>query len=413
MRGAGIVIVGAGLCGGNAAVTLREAGYRGRVVLIGPEPQAPFGRPPLSKTFLRGEEDLTSWMVKPSSWYEQNSVERRYGRVGSIDVQAHEVVLDGSRERIGYDRILIASGGSNRKLQVPGADLPGVLNLRTVADCEAIKAVATRGRRAVVVGMGFIGSEVAASLRQMDVHVTAVAGGAGPLAQVLGPDVGSAMAAIHEENGVELLRDDRAIAFIGDGRVERVATRSGASVACDFVVVGAGIEPAVEVARESGIPVGDGVLVDERCRTTVPDVYAAGDVASHLHPLFGRVRVEHYNNAERQGRAVARSMLGDETPYADVHSFWSDQYEHVIEYVGHAREWDDVVVRGRLADRRFLGFYLRDRAVVAVVGLNRGGDPELDENSELAVAKDLVRLRVEASPGQLADEDTDLRSLLR
>jgi 3-phenylpropionate/trans-cinnamate dioxygenase ferredoxin reductase component len=412
MASSGIVIIGAGLCGGNAAATLREEGYQERVVLVGDEPEDPFGRPPLSKTYLRGEEDWTAWAVKPTGWYEQHNIERLRTRVASIDLRTREVVLDDSRERIAFDRLLLATGGRNRALSVPGATLPGVLGLRTRADCDAIKQVAVRGSHAVVVGMGFIGSEVAASLRQLGVDVTAVLSGVGPLAQVLGDEVGSVMAAIHREKGVELLLDDRVVAFRGDGHVERVQTDRGASIPCDVAVTGIGIEPIVELARESGVPVDNGILVDERCRTGVAEVYAAGDVANHLHPIFGRLRVEHFNNAERQGRAAARSMLGSTEPYVDLHSFWSDQYEHSLEYVGHARRWEQFVVRGSIEQRRFLGFYLGDSRVLAVMGLNRGGDPELDEGDELFAAKALVGKRLEGSPSSLEDEKTDLRSLV-
>ena len=237
--------------------------------------------------------------------------------------------------------------------------------------------------------------------------------GAGPLAQVLGDEVGSVMAAIHREKGVTLVPNDSVIAFQGDGRVERVQTRSGRLLECEFAVVGVGIDPADGVAHRSGIATDNGILVDERCRTSAADVYAAGDVANHLHPVFGRLRVEHYNNAERQGRAAARSMLGDAAHYADLHSFWSDQYEHSLEYVGHARSWDQFVVRGSLEERRFLGFYLQGGRLAAAMGLNRGGDPELDEEGELAAARELVRDRREVPPSVLADDGNDLLRLPR
>ena len=408
---AGIVIVGAGMCGGNAAVALREGEYRDRVVLIGDEPEPPFGRPPLSKTYFRGEEDLTGWMVKPPDWYEEHNIERVRARVAAIDTQAREIVLESSRKRIAFDKVLLASGGRDRGLSVPGADLPGVLGLRTRADCDAIKEVAAPGSHAVIVGMGFIGSEVAASLRRLGVRVTAVVSGVGPLARVLGDDVGSVMTAIHREQGVEMLLDDRVVAFEGAGRVERVLTSRGAVVECDFAVTGTGIQPAVEIAHKTGVAVDDGIMVDERCQTNVAAVYAAGDVANQRHPIFGRVRVEHYNNAERHGRAAARSMLGATDVYDDLLSFWSDQYEHAIEYVGYAPNWNQFVVRGSLEQRSFLGFYLSDGKVLAAMGLNRGGDPELDEDGELFAAKALVRNRVEVAPGVLEDETTDLRGI--
>jgi 3-phenylpropionate/trans-cinnamate dioxygenase ferredoxin reductase subunit len=405
-----MVIIGAGMAGGNAAATLRGEGYRERVVLIGDEPEAPFGRPPLSKGYLRGEEDLSGWLVKPAEWYEANDVERVMARVVAIDTAAREVTL-ASGQRVAYAQLLIATGGRKRVLAVPGARLSGVLGLRTVADCEAIRQAARPGAHAVVVGMGFIGSEVAASLRQMGVDVTAVLTGAGPLAKVLGDEVASVLGAIHREKGVELVLDDRLVAFAGDGRVERAVTADGKQLVCDFAVVGAGIEPAVDCLDGSGIAVDDGVLVDESCRTNMAGVFAAGDIANQLHPIFGRIRVEHYNSSEHQGRAVARAMLGSDEPFADIHTFWSDQYEHTIEYVGHASTWDQFVVRGSLEERAFLGFYLERGRLKAVMGLDRGGDPELEEDSELFACKALVRDGVTIDTSVLADEAVDIRDL--
>jgi 3-phenylpropionate/trans-cinnamate dioxygenase ferredoxin reductase component len=406
----GTVIVGAGLCGGNAAVTLREEGYRERIQLIGDEPDVPFGRPPLSKSYLRDEEDLSGWQVKPSEWYAKSDIELVKGRVVAVDASVPEVTLEGG-QRVAASRLLLATGGRNRRLKLPGANLPGVLSLRTRAECDAIRQVARPGRRAVVVGMGFIGSEVAASLRQLGVKVAAVFSGRGPLARVLGDEVATVMAAIHREKGVELVSDDSAVAFVGDGHLEAVLTSGGARLECDFCVVGAGIEPSLDAVQDSDIALDDGILVDELCRTSRAGIYAAGDVANHLHPVFGRVRVEHYNNAERHGRAAARSILGGDEPYDDIHTFWSDQYEHSLEYVGHARTWDQVVVRGSLEDRAFLAFYLEGGRVRAVLGLNRGGDPELDEDGELHAAKRLVRERVRLDPSVLVDEGTDVHSL--
>ncbi len=206
--------------------------------------------------------------------------------------------------------------------------------------------------------MGFIGAEVAASLRQLGLEVTAVLSGAAPLANVLGDEVASALAAIHREQGVQLVTDDQVIGLEGRDRVERALTKKGRRLDCDLVVAGIGIEPAVEAVAGSAIACDNGILVDERCQTTVPGVFAAGDVANILHPVFGRVRVEHYNNAERQGRALARAMLGDPQPYDYIYSFWSDQYEHKLEYVGYARSWERIVLRGNLESKKFLAFYL-------------------------------------------------------
>jgi len=403
-----IVIVGGGLAGGNAAVTLRQEGYRGRITLVNREPGIPFGRPPLSKTYLRSEEDLTDWYVKPADWYEEHDVDSpgRATAVG-IDAAAHTVRLDSGRE-LGYEKLLIATGGQNRRLTIPGADLPGLHYLRTVAECEAIKNEARPGRRAVIVGMGFIGSEVAASLTQLGVHVTTVFPGKVPLRKVLGAEVGAAIGAFHRANGVELLAGEQIAAFEGNGRVETAVTASGIRVPCDFAVAGIGITPDVPAITGAEAKQENGLLSDELCRTTAPDVWAAGDVANQLHPLFGRVRVEHYNNAEKQGAAAARSMLGSAAPYDYVHTFWSDQYDHKLEYAGHALTWDDFVIRGSLDEGRLIGFYLADGVVRAAVGLDRGGDPELDLDGEMAACARLVARRARPTRALLSDEQADL-----
>jgi 3-phenylpropionate/trans-cinnamate dioxygenase ferredoxin reductase subunit len=408
----GIVIVGAGLAGGNAAATLREEGFAGRVVLIGREPGIPFGRPPLSKTYLRSEEDLDAWYVKPPGWSEDHGVEQlKETNVAAIDPDAHAVRLD-SGDDLEYQRLLIATGGRNRRLAVGGAELGGIHYLRTVDECEAIKQEAREGRRAVVVGMGFIGCEVAASLTQLGVSVTAIFPQRAPLERVLGIELGEAIGAIHRASGVELLAETQLAAFEGSDRVQAAVTANGDRVACDFVVAGVGIEPVVPAFAGGSVEESNGVVVDERLRASVPDIFAAGDVANHLHPIFGRVRVEHFNNGEKQGRAAARSMLGDAAPYDYIHSFWSDQYEHKLEYVGHVTTWDEFVVRGSLEERRSLGFYLVGGQLRAAAGLDRGGDPESDEDSEMAACARLVAQRASPSPAQLADERVDLWSLV-
>ena len=409
--GTGIVIVGGALAGGNAAVTLREEGYRERVTLVGREPGVPFGRPPLSKTYLRSEEDLAGWYVRPAGWYEEHDVDRLAGSsVAVIDTAAHTALL-GSGQELRYQKVLIATGGQNRSLKLPGAGLPGLHYLRTVAECEAIRAEAVAGRRAVVVGMSFIGSEVAASLAQLGVHVTAIFPGRFPLERVLGGELGALFGAFHRDNGVELLAGEQVASFEGTERLEAVTTASGVRVPCDFAVAGVGIEPVVPAFAGQPVAQDNGVLVDELCRASAADVYAAGDVANHLHPLFGRVRVEHYNNAEKQGAAAARSMLGSADPYDYTHSFWSDQYDHKLEYVGHATTWDEFVVRGSLQEGRLVGFYLVKGVVRAAAGLDRGGDPELDREAEMAAAARLVADRAQPPPGLLADEQVDLWSL--
>ncbi len=288
-----IVIVGGGVAGGNAAVTLREGGFRGRVVIINREPGVPFGRPPLSKGYLLSEEDLDGWYVRPVSWYEEHDVELfAESSALAIDAAAHTVVL-GSSQTLRYDKLLIATGGRNRPLEIPGAGLSGNHYLRTVADCDVIKREAVANRRAVVVGMGFMGCELAASLTRLGVGVSAVFPGRVPLERVLGAEVGALIGAIHRANGVELLAGDQIAAFEGTERLEAAVTASGNRVTCDFAVIGVGIEPDVPAVAGASLALGNGILADELCRTSAADVYAAGDVANHLHPLFGRIRVEH------------------------------------------------------------------------------------------------------------------------
>ena len=405
-----MVIIGGGLAGANAAVTLREEGFTGRVVLISREPGVPFGRPPLSKTYLRSEEDLSGWYVRPAAWYQEHEVELLSEcSVVAVDGARNTVTLDSGAE-LEYQKLLIATGARNRRLQVPGAELPGIHHLRTLAECEAIKHEAIADRRAVIVGMGFVGCEVAASLAQLGVRVSAIFPGPAPLERVLGAEIAAVVAAIHRGHGVELCAGEQLVAFEGGERVQAAVTASGARVACDFVVAGVGVEPELPSFVGSPVTLANGVLVDERCRAA-RDIYAAGDVANHLHPVFGRVRVEHYNNAEKQGSAAARSMLGSSAPYAYIHSFWSDQYENKFEYVGHATKWDEFVVRGSLREHRLVGFYLRDGVLQAAVGLDRGGDPEADLDGEMAACARLVAERIRPAPGTLADEHVDLWSL--
>jgi 3-phenylpropionate/trans-cinnamate dioxygenase ferredoxin reductase subunit len=407
-----IVIVGASLAGGTAAVTLREDGFDGDIVLVGAEAQLPYNRPPLSKGYLRGQDRFEDQLVKPASYYAEQRIALRLGLPATkIDAGQKLVELEGG-ERLAYDRLLVATGGRNRTLSVPGANLAGVFQLRTVEDCDRIRAVVGRGRRAVVMGFGFIGSEVSSSLRQLGVEVVAIEGSRVPLARIVGDEVGQVLADIHREKGVELITEDSVAALEGSGRVERVRTKKNRVFECDFVVAGIGIVPNTELLAAAGAQVDNGVLVDERCRTSLPDVFAAGDVTNHQHPIFGRLRVEHWNNGYQHGRAAARSLVGDTRPYDYIHTFWSDQYEHVIEYVGFAASWDRIVFRGRPESRKFLGFYLKDQIVRAAVGLDRGGDPEDPKgDSELKAAADMVRRRATIDPVKLADEAIELRSL--
>jgi 3-phenylpropionate/trans-cinnamate dioxygenase ferredoxin reductase subunit len=400
------VIVGASLAGATAAATLREEGFDGDVVLIGAEPAFPYERPPLSKSFLRGESRVEDALVRPQAFYVEQAIETRFGTTATaIDGRANTVVVAGD-EPVSFDRLLIATGSRNRRFPIPGIGLDGVLDLRTLTDAARIRAEVQPGRRVVLAGMGFIGSEVAASLRQKGLEVHVVAGGKAPLDRVLGEDVGRVLEGIHRDHGVQLTFGDQVTAFEGDGTVRSVETANGLSLECDVVVLGLGVEPVTGYLEGSGIELDDGVLVDERCRANVPGVFAAGDVANHLHPVFGRrVRVEHWDNARKQGRAAALNMMGRGTVYDEVHWFWSDQYEHTVQYAGYHREWDDLVVRGSLDARSFAAFYLQGGRVQAVVSLDRPSD--------VRDAMPLIAAGGRADAAKLRDEDVELSSLTR
>ncbi len=398
------VIVGANLTGGAAVSTLRDQGFDGRIVLIGDEIHPPYERPPLSKGYLRGQESFDDALLRPREWYEQNDVELMLGTTASRIDPVDRVVEFGDEDRIPYDKVLVATGGRNRRLPVPGGDLEGVLYLRTVEDSDAIRSEAQPGRKAAVVGAGFIGCEVAASLRTLGVEVEVVEIFEFPLVRVVGPELGKLYESIHRDHGVRFHFDESVERFEGTGRVAAVVTSKGNRIECDFAVVGVGIRPATEVVEDSDIEVGNGIIVDQFCRTNVDGVYAAGDVANHDHPLFGRrMRVEHWDNALKQGAAAARNMMGTETPFADPHWFWSDQYDVNLQYMGFATEWDELVVRGTMEDRNFVGFYVKDGIVDAVVGMNRG--------REVRRSAGLIQSRQRVDTAVLRDEDVELKKL--
>jgi 3-phenylpropionate/trans-cinnamate dioxygenase ferredoxin reductase component len=395
------VIVGAALAGGTAAATLRREGFDGSLTLIGAEEHLPYERPPLSKSFLRGETSFDAALVEPQAFWYDNDVELRLGtRVASVDPGGRTVVLEGG-EQVPFDRLLIATGARNRRFPIPGLDLPGIYDLRSVDDAERIRAEMAPGGNVVIAGMGFIGSEVAASLRQKGLEVAVVDGNAAPLARVLGDEVGGVLEAIHRDKGVRMHFLDRVAEFEGIGRVERVVTAGGLRLDCDFVVLGLGVEPVTGFLDGSGIEIDNGIVVDELCRTNVEGVFAAGDVANHLNPVFGRrVRVEHWQNAIKHGQAAAHSMLGKGSPYRDTYWFWSDQYESNLQYVGYHTEWDTLVVRGALEERNFLAFYVKDGRILATVGIGRG--------EEVQRCAPLIEAQAPVDLSKLSDERIDI-----
>ena len=366
-----IVIVGAGLAGARAAEALRKDGFDGAVTLIGDEPERPYLRPPLSKEYLRGEKPREKVHVHPETFYAEHRIDLLTSSpVQAIDPATREVVLADAR-RLPFDRLLLATGARPRNLSVPGADLPGVASLRTLGDADALRAAIADAERVVVVGAGWIGSEVAASLRMLDRHVAIVAPDRLPLERVLGPEIGGVYRDLHLEHGIDMRLGASIARIIGSDRVEAVETEAGERIAADLVVVGVGVTPRDELAKSAGLTVGNGIEVGATLETSEPGIFAAGDVAAAWHPFYGlRLRSEHWANAKFGGSAVAPLMLGATVPFDRIPYFYSDQYDLGMEYTGHASGTDRVVVRGSLADRAFIAFWLADGRVVAGMNAN-------------------------------------------
>jgi 3-phenylpropionate/trans-cinnamate dioxygenase ferredoxin reductase component len=322
----------------------------------------------------------------------------------SLNTAARELALDDG-ERLRYDRLLLTTGAEPRRLSIRGSELDGVLYLRRVADCDALRERLDRGGTVVVIGAGWIGAEVAASARQRGLEVTVIDPLTVPLERVLGTEVGAVYRDIHLDHGVQMLMGTGVEAFEGGTAVERVRTNDGRELECDFVVVGVGVQPRTALAAQAGLAVDNGVLVDEHLQTEAPDVFAAGDVANAYHPFYGeRIRVEHWANALHQGPVAARAMLGDPDVYDRLPYFFSDQYDVGMEYAGFARSWDRVVFRGDPATREFIAFWLTGDHVVA--GMNVNVWDVIDPIQRL------IRERVAVDDRRLADPDIALEDLV-
>jgi 3-phenylpropionate/trans-cinnamate dioxygenase ferredoxin reductase subunit len=408
-----IAIVGANIAGASTAEALRRAGYDGRLTLIGAEPELPYERPPLSKEFLAGHVDAAQLTLRPRAFYDEQRIELWLGqRATALDAAARTIALaNGERHR--FDRIALATGSELLPLPVPGADLPGVHYLRTVADGQvllaALRAGASHGGRVVVIGAGFIGSEVAAGCRVAGMDVTLIEMLATPMERALGPEMGALLAEVHRAHGVEVRAGETVAAIRGHGRAEEVVTASGARIPCDFAVVGAGVRPTTDWLADSGLTLANGVVVDATCASSAPGIFAAGDVANWPYqpaesaPLL-RVRLEHWDNALRQGETVARNLLGEGVAYRHIPYFWSDQYDLKLQYVGYTPTWDQIVVRGNPPES-FVAFYLLAGRVRAAFSSNRQRD--------LVTLKKLIGADPLLPPDLLADDQRPLKELLK
>jgi 3-phenylpropionate/trans-cinnamate dioxygenase ferredoxin reductase subunit len=399
------IIVGASLAGAKTAETLRTEGFDGRVVLVGAEDERPYERPPLSKDYLRGEVGREKVYVHDESFYSEHDIDLRLGTAAvRLNTSSSEVTLDDG-DVLRYDRLLLATGSEPRRLAIPGAELDGVLYLRSVHDSDLLHGRLDRGGAVVVVGAGWIGAEVAASARQRGLEVTVVEPASVPLERVMGAEVGTIYRDIHTDHGVEMLMGTGVDAFEGDAAVERVRTGDGRAIECDFVVVGVGVQPRVQLGAAAGLEVDNGIVVDEHLETSVPGVFAAGDVANAHHPFYGeRIRVEHWANALHQGPAAARNMLGLAEPFERLPYFFSDQYDVGMEYSGFARDWDRVVFRGDPGTLEFIAFWISDERVVAGMNVN-----VWDVNDSI---RRLVSERVRVDERQLADPGVPIDELV-
>jgi 3-phenylpropionate/trans-cinnamate dioxygenase ferredoxin reductase component len=394
-----IVLVGGGVAAAATAVALRRRGFDGDIAVVADEPEPPYQRPPLSKDFLTEGGDPAP--ARDPGWYPDNDVALHLGtRADALDLAGHRVRLAGGDE-LPYDALVLATGLRARRL--PGFDGEHVHHLRTAADARRLRDDLAGAERLVILGAGFIGCEVAASAVALGKHVTILEPEPAPLARALGARIGGALVGIHRARGVDVRTGEYAtsVARSADGLV--LTTNLGGRVAGDLVLVGVGARPNVELAAAAGIATENGILVDEYCRTSAPDVWALGDVAAQLHHGV-RVRVEHHDNAQRQGTTVAANLTGGSVPHTDAHWFWSDQYDHKLQSVGRPRDPDDLVVRGDLAGR-FSAFSLTGGRIDAVIALDRPGDV-------LAVRR-MLHTPHEVTADELRDESVPLKELLR
>ena len=400
------VIIGAGIAGNAAAETLRKHGFDGAVHLVGAEPYRPYDRPPLSKEFLSGAKEQEKLFFKPEDFYTEQSIELHLGtEATALDPTSNTVTLSNG-ETLRYDKLLLATGSRVKTLPIPGSNLQGVHYLRTINDSQAIAQSMNGASRVVIVGAGFIGSEVAAVCKTAGLEVTVLEIQPQPMAHILGEEMGAIYANLHTGRGIDLRLREGISEIRGNSRAEQVITDQGNVIDCDFVVIGIGIAPDTALAESAGLDVDRGILVDESCQTSHPDIYAAGDVANWYHPGLGhRLRVEHWDNALNQGSAAAKSMLGAPEPYSPTLYFWSDQYDLNIQYLGHATQWDEIAVRGNPSDEKFTAFYLKDGSVHGALVVNNFRD--------IRPTRTLIGQKTPVTAASLSDESTNLKQLAR
>lgn len=400
------VIIGAGQAGGWGAKTLRDEGFDGRVVIIGDENFPPHERPPLSKEVLLGDAEKETCLLWPPGTLEDAGIEMRLGEsVSSIAPDDHTLTLANS-ETIGWNKLLIATGGRARSLNVDGADLEGVFTLRTIGDAEDIRSGLSEGSTVLVIGAGWIGLEVAAAARKRGARAVVIEVADRVCARALTPEMSQWVHALHERNGVEIRLGTSFDHFAGDGKLERAVLTDGTDIGCDVAVIGIGLIPNTELAESAGLDIDNGIVVNETGRTSHPDIYAAGDVTNHPNSLLGRrIRLESWENAQNQAINTAKAMMGTEQPYAEIPWFWSDQYDANIQMMGLPEDWDETVTRGDRVLGEFVEFYLKNGEIQGATAINNPRD--------LRFTRRLMMSGKKFDASALADTDIKLQKLLK
>lgn len=400
-----VVIAGAGHAAGQLVVSLKQKQYDGRIVLVGDEPYLPYQRPPLSKKFLAGAMEAERLFVKPASFYDDADIELRLEtEIAAIDRDG-KCLRSSDGDEIRYDKLVLALGSRARQLPVEGAKLECVHYLRSIADVDGIREDFRPGRRLVVVGAGYIGLEVAAVAQQAGLDVTVIEMADRVMSRVVSPEISDFYQIEHTNQGVRFRLSTGVSAFTGKKRVKSVTTSEGEEIPADLVVIGVGILPNTELATEAGLDIDNGIVVDDHCRTADPDVYAAGDCTSHPNAIYGRrLRLESVHNAVEQAKTAAANICGQDTSYAQVPWFWSDQYDLKLQIAGLSEGYDSVAIRGNPVERSFSCLYLKDNRLIAVNAINTPRD--------FVQSKQLIADRVEMDPGSLGDATAALKDLV-
>jgi 3-phenylpropionate/trans-cinnamate dioxygenase ferredoxin reductase subunit len=399
-----IAIVGAGHAAGQAIASLRQRKFGGRIVLIGDEPYLPYQRPPLSKKYLAGELAAERLYVKPAAFYENAQIELRLNtRVCSIDRSARRLTTIDNDE-VAYDKLILALGSRVRKLQVEGGDLEGIHYLRSIADADGIRAAVSTGKRVVIVGAGYIGLEVAAVCRQRSLDVTVLEMADRVMSRAVSSQVSDFYQKMHESHGVKLSLSTGISHFCGDGKVQSVITSDGQTLAADFVVVGVGILPNVELAECTGLEVNDGIVVTDQCQTSDSDIYAVGDCTSHPNAIYDtQLRLESVHNALEQAKTAASNICGVEMHYSQVPWFWSDQYDLKLQIAGLSQGYDNAILRGDPESASFSCLYLKEGILIAVDAINSPKD--------FLQSKVLIARRARIDLQRLSNVDVPLKDL--